>query len=654
MRTKRAAAAFVLIVLIAGLIPSMLATAAAGADEISIIFTNDLHTNFDPARFTAPDGSISERGGFARMKTVIDRILNRHPQSFILDAGDFSMGTLYQTLFSTEAAELRLMGRMGFDATVLANHEFDYSAQGLAEMLHTAVESGETLPIVTLANIDWYRTLADANLAPDARILQAAMNRYGVVQNYTIIEKGGVRAAVFGVMGLQSISYAPESGLIFRDPIEAAKDVVAQIVADGRADIIICLSHGRLHADASRSECENLARAVPEIDVIVSGHSHVRLESPIIHGSTVIVSSGKYTHDIGHLTLARDGNRYRVTGYGLIPISADLPMDEDIQAAISEFRELVNNEYLAQFGLTFDQVLAYSPFDFTPTEEFAREQGEDTLGNLIADSYIWAVRQAEGARYRPVDVAIVPNGVIRASFTRGPVTVSDVFNVSSLGIGPDRVPGYPLVSIYLTGRELKTVAEIDISVSTLMSPARLYMSGLSYTYNPNRLLLNRVTDVRLVLPDGRTEALDNNRLYRVIGGLYSTQMLSEVRAQSFGLLRVTPKDADGNPVTNFEDHIVYDGATELKEWVALANFLASFPVVEGLPRIPAYYNRLQGRKIEEASWSPVALLKSPNHIFFLLLGVVLLVLAILTVPTCLIVRRVRRRRPAAMRRRKHR
>jgi 2',3'-cyclic-nucleotide 2'-phosphodiesterase (5'-nucleotidase family) len=650
----KAIALILLVVCIAGLAPFSAATVAAQNQEISILFTNDLHSNFDPVRLTMPDGRVSERGGYARMKTAIDRVLGRHPDSFILDAGDFSMGTLFQTLFASEAAELRLMGRMGFDATVLANHEFDYGARGLTDMLNTAASVGERLPIVTLANIDWEKTLADPGLAPEAQALRAAMDRYGVVQNYTIIEKGGIRAAVFGIMGLQSISYAPESGLIFKNPIEAAKDVVAQIKADGRADIIICLSHGRLHADAGRSECENLAKAVPDIDIIVSGHSHVALEAPIIHGNTIVVSSGKYTHNLGHLTLTRDGGRFRVTGYELIPMSADLPKNPDIQEAIEGFREIVNSRYLAQFGFYFDQIIAYSPFDFTSIDDFAREQGEDTLGNLIADSYIWAVARAEGAGYIPVEVAVVPNGVIRASFTRGPITVSDVFNVSSLGIGPDQVPGYPLVSIYLTGRELKTVAEIDISVSTLMAPARLYMAGLSYTYNPNRLLLNRVTDVRLVRPDGSTEKLENNRLYRVIGGLYSTQMLSEVRAQSFGLLRVTPKDANGAPITRFEDHIVYDGGRELKEWVALANFVASFPEIAGHPQIPAYYNQLQGRKVEARSWSPIVLLKSPNHIFFLLLAVLLLVLTVVIGVPWFFVHRSRRKRRSAsyIRRRK--
>src|SRR5699024_305813 len=112
--------------------------------------------------------------------------------------------------------------------------------------------------------------------------------------------------------------------------------------------------------------------------------------------------------------------------------------------------------YLSQFGMTFDQVLAHSPFDFTPISQFAQEQEEDSLGNLIADAYAYAVRQAEaGTSAAPITAAFVNSGVIRSSFSQGDITVSDAFNVSSIGSGADGSPGYPLIDAWLTGKELK-------------------------------------------------------------------------------------------------------------------------------------------------------------------------------------------------------
>ena len=87
-------------------------------------------------------------------------------------------------------------------------------------------------------------------------------------------------------------------------------------------------------------------------------------------------------------------------------------------------------------------------------------------------------------------MAVVPSGTVRDTYVPGDVTVTDVFNSFSLGIGADGVPGYPLIKVYLTGKELKTVAEIDASISDYMTTARLYCSGLNMTYNPNRLILN--------------------------------------------------------------------------------------------------------------------------------------------------------------------
>ncbi|MCL1955290.1 MAG: 5'-nucleotidase C-terminal domain-containing protein [Brevinematales bacterium] len=457
-----------------------------------------------------------------------------------------------------------------------------------------------------------------------------------------MIEKGGVKAAVFGILGTQADSYAPLSGLYFKNYIEAAKEITEKIKAETAADIIICLSHSGTDDNPKRSEDELLAAAVPNIDVIISGHTHTTLNAPIVIGNTVIVSCGEHAYKIGHLKLVRSENRYKVSGYELIPINGDLQKDAVIEAAILKFREMVDTRYFSRFGYSFDQKLACSNFAFTPIEHFGKIQGEDTLGNLISDSYIAAVKKAEGSSYRKVDVAVVPQGVVRGSFTEGVITAADAFNVSSLGIGPDRIPGYPLVSIYLTGKELKTAAEIDASVSTLMLEARLYMSGLSYTYNPNRLLLNRITKVRLMSLDGTMSELGDKELYRVIGGLYSCQMLGAVEAQSFGLLKVTPKDKNGDPITDFEKHIVYDGDAELKEWVALASYLESFEKIGGISVIPEYYNKLHGRKVEETSRSPAALLKNPNKIFFILLGALMLILAVITVPTVLIIRKVRR------------
>lgn len=611
------------------------------ADAVSIIFSHDMHSRMDSEKAVV-DGKATQRGGMARTYTTIKELKKTYPQSILVDAGDFAMGTGYQTAFSTDALELRMMGKMGYDATTFGNHEFDYGAKGQADMLNAAVDSGDTVPPLLCCNVDWETSLAQSENPENAKALKEAWEAYGV-KDYMMIEKNGVNIAVFGVIGVEAASFAPLSGVYFFDPIEESKRVVADIKANEDADVIVCLSHSGVWDDPEESEDELLAAAVPEINVIVSGHTHTTLPEAIVVGNTAVVSCGEYNHNLGHITLEKDADgTYVMSTYELIPMDSDVEEDPEILAELEVFSKMVDERYFSKFGYEKNQVLATNDVEFTPFEDFSREQGEDSLGNIIADSYIYAIAQAEGEDSVPVDVAVVPSGVIRASFFTGEITVADAFNVSSLGQGPDGISGYPLVEVYLTGKELKDVAEVDISVSEIMSVARLYNSGLSYDYNTHRMFLNRVTDVRLDRGNGEYEELDNDKLYRVVADLYSAEMLGIVKDKSFGLLSVVPKDAEGNLVTDFNDCIIYDeNGNELKAWYALASYIDSF---EG-DKVPEEYASLQNRKNDVTSWNPVEILKQPNKVGRIVMaaGVVLI---LIVVGIAALIRRIIRKKRA--------
>lgn len=185
-----------------------------------------------------------------------------------------------------------------------------------------------------------------------------------------------------------------------------------------------------------------------------------------------------------------------------------------------------------------------------------------------------------------MDFAVVASGVVRASLAEGPITVSDAFQVSSLGSGGDGTPGYPLISVYITGRELKDAFEVDASVTPLMPAAQLWGAGMTWTWNPRRMIFNKVTDCAQVLGDGTTLPIEDDRLYRVVTGLYSGQMLGAVNGKSFGILTITPKNADGVPVTDFEEQIIHtSGGSELKEWYALQPTCAAWARwIRAMPR----------------------------------------------------------------------
>lgn len=628
MWNRLSALCLALCLLAAGLPLTAFAASPSPVYESTILFTHDTHDHFLPM----PDEEGGEYGGYTRLATLLKQEREAHPDALTLDAGDFSMGSLFQTIYATHAPELQALGAMGYDVTTLGNHEFDYRAQGLADMLNAAVDSGSPLPAIVQAN---YKPPES-----DTASLEA-WERYGI-QDYVILERGGISYGIFGLMGEEADSNAPMSGMEFEPTVEAAQRTVAAIQAEleqrSNPSLIICLSHSGTDGKGKGEDYE-LAKAVDGIDLIISGHTHTVLEEPIQVGNTLIVSAGEYTSYLGSLTLSwsEDGQK-TIQDYRLIPVDETVAADPGMEQLTNRFQPLVESEYLAQYGLKFGQVLATTQFAFTPISQFATEQREDTLGNLIADSYIYAVQQAEGDDYVPVDFAVVASGVIRGSFAAGEITTSDAFNVSSLGSGADGTPGYPLISVWITGKELKDAFEVDASVTPIMSAAQLYGSGMTWTWNPHRIIFNKVNSCAQILPDGTTVPLENDRLYRVVTGLYSGQMLGTVNSQSFGILTITPKDANGNVITNFEDHIIYNpDGSEVKEWYALASYLQSMGTVD------ARYSAPEGRKVEERSWNPISLLKGLNLIGGIALAVLLVVILLVGLLIYRIVTRKRRR-----------
>lgn len=466
---------------------------AAPGTTVDIVFTHDTHSHLNTFT-TMVDGLETELGGFARMNTLIEAQRAQNPDTLVIDGGDFSMGTLIQTVFETQAAELRMLGYLGCDVTTLGNHEFDYRSKGLANMLTSAQASGDAVPAMVVCNVDW-DTMEAEGLTEGQQRLKDAFAAYGV-SDYTVLEKGDVDIAVVGVFGKDALACAPTCELKFEDPIEAVKQTVADIKANEDVDMIVCVSHSGTWEDESKSEDELLAKAVPDLDLILSGHTHTEIEEPIQHGSTYVVSCGEYGKNLGELTLTQQADgRWAMSAYELIPITSDIAVHAATQQTIDNFMDTVDTDYLARFGYTKDQVLAENDIVFSTQKDLENIHEEHNLGDIIADAYVYAVENAAGYDGVPVDLAVVPSGTVRDTYARGDITVEQVFNSFSLGIGADGVPGYPLISVYLTGREIRTAAEIDASVSDFMTTARLYCSGLNFTYNPHRLLLNKVTDV---------------------------------------------------------------------------------------------------------------------------------------------------------------
>ncbi|MBQ7357510.1 MAG: bifunctional metallophosphatase/5'-nucleotidase [Clostridia bacterium] len=627
---KRIFAGFLaLMMLMSSLCIMTSAEKASDADEITILFTHDLHSHLLPS---ANENGVGEYGGYARLMTLIKQQKAIDPDAILVDGGDFSMGSLFQTAYATSAIELRMMGAMGYDATTFGNHEYDYLQDGLKSMLNVAADSGDPVPPIVCAN---YWPPEKGQDGYDAQMWDS-LNNYGV-KDYMILERGGVHYVLFGIFGIDSDDCAPNSGMILEDPIDVARETVAAAVKDckdnyGADPIVICLSHSG--TEDGKGEDYDLAKSVDGIDVIISGHTHTTLREPIKVNGTIIASAGEYGRYLGVIKLTKGGE---LKSYELIPVDENVAEDPEIAGMVEGYKTAVEEDYLSRYGYTFDQVLVNNKYKFDTVDEVYDTQHESTLGNLFSDAYKAAVEKATGKR---VDVALTASGVIRASMPVGNVTVSDVFNAASLGVGTEG----ELVSIYITGKDLKSAIELDASVQPLMTSAQLFMSGVEYSFNRYRMIFNKVDYAMLQNADGTLSEIEDDKLYYIVAGMYMGQMLGSVEETSMGILKITPRDADGNPIAT-EDLVNYvvkdENGNPLKEWDAIADYLDAMG-----GEMDEKYAAPDGRKVVYASLNPVKLLRNANIFTFIAIALILILIAVIVLVVILVRRRIKRKKQA--------
>ncbi|TFH42907.1 MAG: bifunctional metallophosphatase/5'-nucleotidase [Chrysiogenales bacterium] len=609
----------------------------AGEQKLTFIHTNDLHSYFlgiAPGIDYTPQvtGDDGTKGGWARIMTVIKNVkAERTGPVLLLDGGDFLMGSLFHMVSRERALELRLLHKMGYDVATLGNHEFDLRPSGLARILNSARDAG-TLPHIVSSNV-----IFSTESGKDDT-LEAAF-RAGLVRPYTVIEKQGVKIGFFGLIGKEAAEVAPfAKPVTFEDPVIAARRMVATLRNDEKVDVIVCLSHSGLKLnDLSSSEDVLLAREVPGIDIIISGHTHTPLEKPIVEGSTIIVQAWCYGRWVGVLDVSLKDGRTSMDGYRIQVIDDSIPGDPAITAAVEGYKAEVSGRVLAPMGLAFDSIIAHTPFDLTIGVE------ESNLGNLIADasrSYVNRFVHDPGDPDSKVVAAIDSNGLIRESVLRGKtgrVSVSDLFNALPLGIGVDDTMGYPMITMYLNASELKKGLEILTSVYPLKNEDYfLQISGLRFTYNPRRMFFDRVTGIEIGSEEEGYEVLDystsNDKLYRVAANIYNATFLKIVGNFTMNILTIVPKDRQGNPINDLAEALVdadpnRPGIQEAKQWVGLLQYVRGFKDItgDGLPDIPEKYRGKLGRIVMEPSLNPVSLLRRGTRVTWLAFGIFLAV-----------------------------
>ena len=401
----------------------------------------------------------------------------------------------------------------------------------------------------------WPRTPAftgsDASLAD----LQA-LARKGVIRRYMVIERGGLRFGIFGSLGKEAMIYTSGGATSFADPTEAAKEVVKILRETEKVDVVIALSHGGVEKGPDgryvAGEDVQLAKDVPGIDVVISGHSHTELnEAIVVNGRTPVVQTGKESNNLGELVIALDGNKLTVTSYRLLPIDDSIAGDRAIAKEIEQLKKSVSAAAFASRGYSVDQPLAIAPRDLPNT--YTDIAAGTLLANLVTDSFRAATK---------ADIGFTANGMMRAGLSRGKtgvVTVYDVFAVAPLGAGVvDPTPGSTLVTGYFTGQDLKNLLEF-LLIDNAAHPGEYFprASGMRFRYDLTRPKFDVVTAIELGDLDRGYKAIDTSgkdaRLYSLTCPLMLGPIIVAIPKYTKGKLALVPKKKDGTPLKSKVD-----------------------------------------------------------------------------------------------------
>jgi 5'-nucleotidase len=483
------------------LLPLGISTAAVAQDSRYVLLTL-LHTNDIHARVLSGSNLNDEsRGGLARLASLVKQIRAEMPNVLLFDSGDWASGTVEAYLTSGRSIA-QAINSLGYNAVCIGNHEFDWGQENARELLKSL-----RTPVVC------------------ANLLDAATGKpWGELKPYLLMTVNGVRIAVFGLITLETLKYEWPSfleGLRFEDPIATAAKLVPELRK--QADLVILLSHLGLKLD------QQLAAAVPGIDIILGGHSHDNVTTRMFVGNTLIAQTGYHVERLGRVDLilkkadrpSADGRLYTIESingrggrwWGLqiraplgvsypqspsIPIDGSIQPDEEMLAAYEPHRRLARR--------AVEEVLTALDVDVPDSDGGA--PGDTPLSRFLADR----LREATGTEIALVD------GKVRGRLQAGPLTAGRLWSVLGGYTAQNVVRLKVKGSALLQALEQWAGAAQDLAVG---------VSGLRVVYSPARPAGERILEVKV-----NGEPLDPEREYTVSGLAYVIQRFQSLMSGS--------------------------------------------------------------------------------------------------------------------------
>jgi 5'-nucleotidase len=554
--------------------------------EITILHTNDLHSRlmgYAPESEYSPLTIKDDKtvGGFARIAAIIkSEKENSKGVTLVLDAGDFMMGTLFPSIEKKSGFQLRLMKSMGYDVTCFGNHEFDFGPEWLATVISTSAGDG-MIPSLLIGNATFDRK--DARDDGLEKLLSD-----NIISRKLILIKDGIKFGFFSIIGKDAVKDAPRAvPVTFEKQSSFARKMVKDLKSE-KCDIIICLSHSGVTKEKNGEwggEDVELAKAVKGIDLIIGGHTHTKLDQPIIVKGIPIVQAGEFGQFVGCLKLSYSPEKLKLTSYRLIPVDDNVLGDEHINNIIQEQKEKINQQILKPLGMDYNKPVVESGFKIEGND--VGDYVNSNIGPLIADAIQYYVNFHNR---KGTDISMVAAGMIFDKIVPGVQTAPDIFRVMPLGSGNDDVPGYALSRLYVTGRELKSILEI-LQVAAKSKPEDYcYYSSIRVDYDPEGGLFKKIKKIEIIHNDGTLINVDfskkNKSLYSLTADSYMLDFIGIIKKMSFGLINVVPKDEAGNKIKDMKSAVIdinesLDGIQEGKEWLALIEYLGSMKDTNG-------------------------------------------------------------------------
>ncbi len=461
------------------LIGLILISLSLWAEEIliDVMYTNDLHGGIDrnPATFMNPQFPPMLGGG-ASAATYINGVRKladgKKRDSFLFDAGDFFQGRPIGSLTNGEAV-IEYMNMIGYDLTVIGNHEFDI---------------GEDKLLNTLAKAEF--PILSANLYK-----KGTKELVDYVRPYLIFEKCGLKIGVIGMTttDTEKMSF-PEhiKNVDFGDEKEALNKYVKILREQEKVDIVLAVIHAgvpyndkqeyekRYGKNAQKQtqywglDAQQIAHEIEGIDVIFGGHIHRGMQEPWVDPvtHTLVLTNYAYGSNMGHIILKIDAKTKTLAGY-------DFPVRDN--ALITLFEEqFIPDEKIDKVITDRQAIVEKGMDDIVGTASSFLSRASVDAQNAMGNFTVEAMKEAAKA-----DFAFINLGGVRAEIPMGPVTYRQVFNVMPFD--------NQVVTMLVDGVMLKKIIETRVAGSR----AGMIIAGGKVTYSRSRKDFDRITRLEI-------------------------------------------------------------------------------------------------------------------------------------------------------------